>query len=276
MSQVDALVEKIKKEFIYMSKLVEIENREGIYLLTINREKALNALNKDVFEQLDGVMGEIKKSQGLIITGAGEKAFVAGADIKAMSEMSVGEAKEFAGFAHKVMNDLEELPFPTVAAVNGFALGGGLELALVCDLIFASKNALLGLPEVKLGLIPGFGGTQRLARKYGVSLAKKLIFSANPLSAQEAYDKGLVESLFETKEEMLKSASDFIQGCSKNSPMAVKTAKEVIKLTEMTNLEQGLKGEIDRFASLFASSETKEGVAAFLEKRKPNFNGGRG
>ncbi len=251
----------------------EVENNIGV--LTLNREDKLNALSAEVIEELKCLLEEISSQKliGLIFTGAGEKAFIAGADIKAMTEMSDREAETFAFAGQHVSLMFEELRFPVIAAVNGFALGGGLEMALACDFIYATENAVFGLPEVSLGLIPGFGGTQRLARIVGRNRAKELVYTGRKVKIEEAIKIGLVVKSFETKVEMLNSAEDLLKKIERNSPHAIGVAKFVINKGIDLTVNDGLNIEKEQFSLLFDSYDMKEGTKAFLEKRKPEFKG---
>ncbi len=253
--------------------LFTVENNIGI--LTINRPDKLNALNEDVLKELKTILSEIKtkKLTGLLFTGAGEKAFIAGADISAMSDMKAGEGLLFGKLGQTVTIDIENLPFPTIACVQGFALGGGFEMALACDFIFASSKAVFGLPEVKLGLIPGFGGTQRLARRTNAAYAKELVFSGRNVTAGEALTRGIVNQVFEGQVELMTGAQAYLTLVAKNSPLAVAKAKLAIDQGGQTTLEQGLGIEVNSFSGLFGSYDMKEGTAAFLGKRKAEFKG---
>lgn len=249
------------------------ENNRGI--LSFNRPDQLNALNEDVISELIDFCKEIesKKLSGLIVTGAGEKAFVAGADIKSMTSMSPQEAEAFAEKGQRASLLLEKLPFPVIAAVNGFALGGGLEMALACDFILASENAVFGLPEVSLGLIPGFGGTQRLAKVIGRNRAKEMIFTAKKIKADEAKNIGLALSVHSNKEELIAACDEIIKYASRNSSNAIAQAKAVINTGIDLSNEEGLDVEKTSFGEIFGSYDMKEGTTAFIEKRRPEFKG---
>ncbi|MBY0516837.1 MAG: enoyl-CoA hydratase/isomerase family protein [Bacteriovoracaceae bacterium] len=254
---------------------LQYEESNGVGILTINRPDKLNALNATVLKELKSFLSDAvsKKISGLILTGAGDKAFVAGADIAAMTSMSASDAVEFGRLGQTVTMMMEYLPYPVIAAVNGFALGGGFEMALACDFIFASEKAVFGLPEVKLGLIPGFGGTQRLARRTHIGFAKELVFSGRNMNAQEARDRGLVQKMFYDNAELLKGSKEFLEGVAKNSPLAIGMAKKVMDQGMQTTLEQGLGLEVNAFSQLFNSQDMKEGTAAFLAKRPAVFKG---
>lgn len=265
---------RIKKASTFMSNIhFVIENNIG--LLTINRPEKLNALNEEVLGELKVLLSEIKSKRltGLLFMGAGEKAFIAGADISAMNDMKASDGLAFGKLGQAVTTDFENLPFPTIACVQGFALGGGFEMALACDFIFASEKAIFGLPEVKLGLIPGFGGTQRLARRANLALAKELIFSGRNMTAIEAKERGVINQLFSSQEELMTGAKAYLAQVAKNSPLAISVAKIAINQGSQTTLEQGLGIEVNSFSGLFGSYDTKEGTAAFLAKRKAEFKG---
>ncbi len=251
------------------------EEQNNIGILTINRPEKLNALDATVLSELKSFLSEAtqKKLTGLIITGSGEKAFIAGADIAAMTSMTSGQATDFGRLGQTVTLMMEYLPYPVIAAVNGFALGGGFEMALACDFIFATQSAVFGLPEVKLGLIPGFGGTQRLARRTNPALAKELVFSGRNVKAEEAQVRGITTQVFADKAALIQGAKDYLAMVSKNSPLAVGLAKKVIDQGIQTTLEQGLTLEVNAFSQLFTSKDMKEGTAAFLAKRPAVFKG---
>ncbi len=249
-------------------------NNTGVAYLTVSRPKALNALNSEVFSDLEKLLLEIESNSSikcLVITGEG-KSFVAGADIKEMSGHSAEQAQEMSQRGQHIFNRISGLPFPTIAAVNGFALGGGLELAMSCDIILASEKAKLGLPEVSLGLIPGYGGTQRLSRLIGTVKANRVVFTGDIFTAQKMADWGLVSDVFslETfKEEVDKVASKI----ASQSPVAVASAKKAVAEGMNTHFKKGLVIEADLFSKCFTTQDSKEGIAAFLEKRKPEFTG---
>lgn len=251
-------------------------NTEGVVgVLTINRPTKLNALNIQVLSELKACLTELRSSnlKGLIVTGEGEKAFIAGADIAEMKPMTPGEAQAFSELGQRVTLAFEALPFPTIAAVNGFALGGGFEMAMSCDFIFASKNAVFGLPEVKLGLIPGFGGTQRLSRIVGERRAKDIMFSGRNVTSEEAFKLGIVLELFENKTELLEGAQKWMNLTIGNSSHAISRAKLALKEGTEGTLAEGLGIESHEFGNIFSTQDMQEGTAAFLEKRKANFQG---
>jgi enoyl-CoA hydratase len=208
----------------------------------------------------------------VVLTGAGDRAFAAGADIKYMSGLSVEEAKEWGALGHEVGTLLESMPKPTIAAVNGFALGGGCELALACDIRYAASTAKIGQPEINLGIIPGWGGTQRLARVAAVGVAKELIFSGRTVGAEEAARRGLVEAVFEP-DELMEKTLELAQLLASKSPRALAAAKQAINRAFQGEHAANLQVEADSFGELFASEDAKEGLAAFVEKREPHFTG---
>lgn len=257
-----------------MGGLVLTQSEGGIARITINRPEALNALNRELLTELTVVLEKVTRDptiQVLVLTGVGEKAFVAGADIKDMLALEPRGAEEFAQLGHRVMNAIHRSDVISIAAVNGFALGGGLELALSCDFRIASRNAKLGLPETTLGLVPGFGGTQRLARLIGTSRALELILTADMLSAEKAEAIGLVNRVCEPAElpaVVDQFARKLIEG---KGPSAQKTARWLVYSGMDLPLSAGLEREINSFAELFTKPECREGMQAFLEKRKPKF-----
>ena len=252
--------------------LVLVEDREQIRIITFNRPKKLNALNRPVLEQLLSILQETKKGDTdvVIFTGAGEKAFIAGADIAQMADFNYSQAKEFVFLGQRVMREIETLPQVTIAAVNGFALGGGTELAISCDFIYASERAVFGQPEVNLGIIPGFGGTQRLMRKIPWGMARELIFSGKQISAEEAFRIGLVNRVLPHSsllEETLKTA----ELIASKSWLAVRTAKQLMLKGADLPLAEACLLEVEAFSELFELGHPNEGMRAFLEKRKPNY-----
>ena len=256
---------------MYKTLLTEIET--GIFIITINRPDKLNALNKDVFNDLDKVTDEIYQNREIksaIITGAGSKAFVAGADISEFLTLNASQAAQLSTRGHRVFDKIEDSPKPIVAAVNGFALGGGCELALACHFIYASENAKFGQPEVNLGLIPGYGGTQRLTQLVGRNRALELLMSGNMISAKEAMDCGLVNKVFPA-EELLPKTKEILSLIQTKAPIAVTKVIECVNNFDHTR--QGYDLEIKKFGECFATEDAKEGAAAFLEKRKANFKG---
>lgn len=243
--------------------------------LTINRPEALNALNTEVLKELITFIThvqQIKDLRVLLVTGSGTKAFVAGADIKEMAAMNAVEAREFAELGQRAFNGFTQLPFAVIATVNGFALGGGCELALACDIIIASEKAQFGLPETTLGLLPCFGGTQRLARAVGLFKAREMIFSGNFYSAETALKMGMINSI-SPAENLLGSALKLAATIASRGPIAIGSAKKVINNGYELPLDEGLKAEAIAFGALFQTSDQKEGTSAFIEKRTPLFQG---
>ena len=255
------------------------EQENSIGKITINRENKLNALNsvvlKELKDLLETIIDEDKNYsiRGLILTGAGDKAFIAGADISEMNGMTSAEAEEFGKLGQDVSLLFEKINVPVIAAVNGFALGGGCEMAMSCDFIYATESAVFGQPEVKLGLIPGYGGTQRLARLVGRNKAKEIIYSGRNVKADEALNLGLAVKLFPNKEEMLLGVEDILSKILRNSPLAVGASKKVMNLGNDLTVAQGLECELQQFSKIFSSDDMKEGTTAFMEKRAPQFTG---
>lgn len=250
---------------------VLVNKEEKTAVITINRPESLNALNAKTIEELSVVFGELDADptiRVIVLTGSGEKSFVAGADIKEFSDFNQEKAEQLArNGQHILFNKIENLSKPVIAAINGFALGGGLELAMACHIRYASENARLGLPEVTLGLIPGYGGTQRLPKLIGKGLANEMIFSAKMIPSQKAKEIGLVNEVFPIDELLLKTR-ELAQMIANNSPMAIAKA---IKATNLSDTDKGFETEITYFGELFEMDDKKEGVSAFLEKRKPKF-----
>lgn len=257
----------------FKSMLLE-ERPDGVAVLTINRPDQLNAINRQVIDDLSKVVEALAKREdirALVLTGAG-RAFVAGADIKEMTGFSVEVATAFSKKGHDAMGALATLPFPVIAAVNGFALGGGLELAMACDFIYASSKARLGLPEVSLGVIPGFGGTQRLGRIVGLNTARELLFSGRIIKADEALQIGLVAGVFEA-ETFMDSVFERVAQIAGNGALAVRSARQVMRLGAEMPLDEANALEQKAFGELFDTADRKEGMEAFVAKRSPNFIG---
>ena len=257
-----------------MSKTVLLEVKNGIGYITINRPEALNALSSQVLADLNEVLDQVEKSEEIrvvIVTGAGEKAFVAGADIKEMDLMSPIQAFEYMTFANDTFTRLSDLRQPTIAVINGYALGGGMELALSTDIRIGFEKTVVGLPEVGLGIIPGFAGTQRMSRLIGTSRAKELIFTARTVKGQEAYDLGILNKLVPA-EELLSSAEELAAAIMKNAPLAVEKAKHVIQVGAELPLKNAIRLETEAEALLFSTEDKLEGMRAFVEKRKAVFN----
>ena len=245
----------------------EVEGQVGI--ITINRPKALNALNSQVLEDLDAALDavDLDTVRCLIVTGAGEKSFVAGADIGEMSTLTKEEGEAFGKKGNDIFRKLETFPIPVIAAVNGFALGGGCEISMSCDIRICSENAVFGQPEVGLGITPGFGGTQRLARLVSPGIAKQLIYTAINIKAPEALRIGLVNAVYPL-EELMPAAKKMAAGIAKNAPIAVRNCKKAINEGLQVDMDQAIVIEEKLFGDCFESYDQKEGMAAFLEKRK--------
>lgn len=253
--------------------LCEIQN--GVLVITINRPDKLNALNKQTIEELHETLVEAENQpeiRAIILTGSGQKAFVAGADIAEFANFSIEQGKQLSSIGHfKIFNFIENYSKPIIAAVNGFALGGGLELAMCCHIRVVSDNAKMGLPEVSLGVIPGYGGTQRLAQLVGKGKAFEMIVTADMINAQDAYKWGLANYVT-TQDELLNKCFEITAKLSTKSPTAIRTAIKVINAGYNTKLN-GFEVEIEEFGKSFGTKDFKEGVSAFLEKRKANFKG---
>ena len=251
------------------------EEAEGIATITITRPKSLNALNAEVLDELLSLLENIAKDEAirvLIFTGAGEKAFVAGADISELAEFTPLQAKHFSGKGHCVMERIQNLAIPVIAAVNGFALGGGLELALACDFIYASENAKFGVPEITLGIIPGFGGTQRLPRIVGKNISKEMVFTGKTLSAEEGEKLGFVNKVL-PPENLMEETRKTAKTMAAKGKVSLNQAKQAINRGMDVDLATGCRIEIDAFSLCLASVDAREGTSAFLEKRKPDFTG---
>ena len=245
----------------------EAEGQIGI--ITINRPKALNALNSTVLEELDKTLDavDLQTVRCLILTGAGEKSFVAGADIGEMSTLTKAEGEAFGKKGNDVFRKLETFPIPVIAAVNGFALGGGCEISMSCDIRICSENAVFGQPEVGLGITPGFGGTQRLARIVGTGKAKEMIYGARNIKAEEAYRIGLVNNVYPL-EALMPAAKKLAATIARNAPIAVRNCKRAINEGLQVDMDQAVVIEEKLFGNCFETYDQKEGMAAFLEKRK--------
>ena len=252
---------------------IEKELKDNLCIVKINREKALNAMNPTILNELyDNISSSIndKNIRAIIITGSGDKAFIAGADIKLMEKLDKKGGKEFGELGQKVTSSIERSSKPVIAAINGFALGGGCEISLACHLRFASKNAKFGQPEVKLGLIPGWGGTQRLPKIVGKGNAIELIIGGHIIDSNEALRIGLVNRVFD-QDKLLDEAISFAKIITANGPFAVSQSLKCINDSSNYSLVEGLKKELKQFSDLFGSQETNEGLKAFVEKRKAKF-----
>ena len=251
------------------------EFKNNIALVTVNRPKSLNALNPETLEELAAVFEELAAKDdvvGVILTGSGEKAFVAGADISAMQDYDALAGREFGRLGHRAMDAVASLPQPVIGAVNGFALGGGCELALACDFRICSENARFGQPEVNLGVIPGFGGTQRLPRQVGTGPALELLLTGDMIDAQEAYRIGLVNRVV-AQDELLAHCFGIMEKIGQKGPLAVRLCKEAVNSGIEMDLARACSSEADLFGVCFASEDQKEGMSAFLEKRQARFKG---
>lgn len=254
---------------------IRVEEQDGVAKIVINRPDKLNALNRLVIDELTLAVREVSRRDGpraAILTGEGQRAFAAGADIAEMSTMTVAQAKDFADAGHGVCLLIEEAPCAFIAAVHGFALGGGCELALACDFIYASDKARFGQPEVSLGLMPGFGGTQRLARRVGRARARELVYTGDHISAEAALAMGLVNAVVPPAEldERVRSVA---QKIAQKAPLAVGASKRVIARGSEIDLIAACELEAQAFSALFGSEDMKDGTKAFLEKRTPSFRG---
>ena len=257
-----------------MSKTVLLEVKNRIGYITINRPEALNALSSQVLADLNEVLDQVENSEDIrvvIVTGSGEKAFVAGADIKEMDLMSPIQAFEYMTFANNTFTRFSDLRQPTIAVLNGYALGGGMELALSTDIRIGYEKTVVGFPEVGLGIIPGFAGTQRMSRLIGTSRTKELIFTARTVKGQEAYELGILNKLVSV-EELLSSAEELAAAMIKNAPLAVEKAKHVIQVGSELPLKNAIRLETEAEALLFSTEDKVEGMRAFVEKRKAVFN----
>ena len=257
-----------------MSNTVLLEVKDGIGYLTINRPAALNALSSEVLTDLNLALEQIENSEDIrivIVSGQGDKAFVAGADIKEMDQMSPIQAFEYMTYANDTFTRLSDLTQPTIAVLNGYALGGGLELALSTDIRIGFEKTMVGFPEVGLGIIPGFAGTQRMSRLIGTSKTKELIYTARIVKGNEAYDLGILNKLVPA-EELLSSAEELAKSIMKNAPLAVEKAKHVIQVGSELPLKNAIRLETEAEALLFSTEDKVEGMRAFVEKRKAVFN----
>ncbi|MCD3217946.1 short-chain-enoyl-CoA hydratase [Clostridium botulinum C] len=251
-------------------KNVLLEKENNIAIVTINRPEALNALNTNTLNELDLVVDEVAKDDNIlvvILTGAGEKAFVAGADISEMKDKNVMEGRKFGLLGNKIFRKVETLEKPVIAAVNGFALGGGCELSMACDIRIASQKAKFGQPEVSLGITPGFGGTQRLARHIGMGMAKELIYSAKNINADEAFRIGLVNKVV-APEELMKEAKKLANEIAGRAPIAVKLCKQAINRGIQVDIDTAINIEAEIFGECFSTEDQKDAMTAFVEKRK--------
>ncbi|ABG03348.1 short chain enoyl-CoA hydratase [Rubrobacter xylanophilus DSM 9941] len=246
----------------------------GVAVVTIDRQEKLNALNARVQREITEVFEQALpgETRAAVITGAGERAFVAGADAGEMGSLSALEIREFGRIGTRMMEAIEQAPFPVIAAINGYALGGGLELALACDIRVAAENAVFGFPEVTIGIMPGAGGTQRLPRVIGSGIARELVFTGRMVSAREAKEIGLVNRVV-GEGEALGAAREMARQIAGNAPLAVRSAKIAMNVARNTDLASGIEHEGDLFALLFTTEDAREGLSAFAGRRKPEFKG---
>lgn len=250
-------------------QFAKLERVGSVVILTVNRPQARNALNAEVLSDIASVLDTLSRSDRcMIVTGAGEKAFVAGADIALMRNQNKTEAMDFARQGSDLFRRIEQLQIPVIAAVNGYALGGGFELALACDIRLASENAAFALPEVTLGIIPGFGGTQRICRALGISMAKELLFTGRKMKAQEALNCGLVNKVF-PQEALMSGAIDLATDIAANAPIAIRAAKAAANLCAETSLETGLEAALHLYVGCYETQDQQNAMSAFVEKRKP-------
>lgn len=243
------------------------DNKVGI--ITLDREHALNSLSISLLEELDELLDSIDTNQiyCLVITGAGKKAFAAGADIEEMSTMTVNEAKEYGIFGNKIFRKIETFPIPVIAAINGYCLGGGCELSLSCDIRYCSDNAVFGQPETGLGITPGFGGTQRMARAVGLAMAKQLMFTAKNIRSDEALRIGLVNAVY-PKDELMDKVMEIAHRIASNAPIAVRACKEAANRGSSLDMDQAYRIESDLFSTCFETHDQTESMKAFLKKEK--------
>ena len=252
-----------------------VEREEGVAVVTIERPEALNALNAEILQALRDRLRELSADaevRVVVLTGAGDRAFAAGADIKELQAKGVDEARAWGELGHEVCRLLETMPKPTIAAVNGLALGGGCELALACDLRYAAEGARIGQPEVNIGVMPGWGGTQRLARVVGLGVAKELVLTGRPMAAEEALQRGLVSAVHPA-DALLERTLEVARGLAAKAPLALAAAKESLDRSLQGDLGTALAEEAAAFGRLFGSEDQREGMTAFVEKREPRFSG---
>lgn len=260
---------------IYEEPFVNVERIEGIRRVTINRPESLNALNPDVLLSLTRLFIKFSKEddcRAVIICGAGPKAFVAGADVVTMSQLGPRPIAEYIEIGQRAMREIETCPVPIIAAVHGYALGGGLELALACDVIIAADDIKVGQPEVNLGIIPGFGGTQRLIQRCGIGTARRLCYSGDLLNADEALRTGLVDKVVPAAD-LQREAQSWAETVASKAPLAVRGVKRVIRQSQEQAMLAGMRMEVEEFLHLFATADREEGMTAFVGKRKAKFTG---
>jgi enoyl-CoA hydratase len=250
---------------------LELDEQGGVLTVTVNRPRARNALSRQTLTELRHLLTTFSGPRAVLLTGSEGPAFIAGADIREMAAMTPEEGEEFGALGQEVTSLLEQLPVPVVACVDGYALGGGCEMALACDFVYATGKAVFGQPEVLLGLIPGFGGCVRLYRRVGLARAREMIYSGRRVDAQEAHRIGLVNQVFDSREEMFTAARLVLADIAANSPVAVAACKSVINAVDGLGVGQGLRVELDAFRHTFTTDDMREGTSAFLAKRTPMF-----
>jgi enoyl-CoA hydratase len=248
-----------------------VDEHDGILTVTVDRPSARNALSQQTLTELRHLLTHFAGPRAVLLTGSEGPAFIAGADIREMAAMTPEEGEAFGALGQEVTRLLEQLPVPVIACVDGYALGGGCEMAMACDFVYATRKAVFGQPEVLLGLIPGFGGCVRLFRRVGVAKARELIYSGRRLDAAEAHRLGLVNDVFDSREEMFTAARLVLADIAANSPVAVAACKAVINAADGLGVEEGLRVELDAFRRTFTTDDMHEGTAAFLAKRTPEF-----
>lgn len=251
---------------------LELDEQGGVLTVTVNRPRARNALSRQTLTELRHLLKNFAGPRAVLLTGSEGPAFIAGADIREMAAMTPQQGEEFGALGQEVTRLIEELPVPVVACVDGYALGGGCEMALACDFVYATGKAVFGQPEVLLGLIPGFGGCVRLYRRVGLARAREMIYSGRRVDAEEAHRIGLVNQVFDTREEMFAAARLVLADIAANSPVAVAACKSVINAVDGLGVDQGLRVELDAFGNTFTTEDMREGTSAFLAKRTPMFH----
>ena len=248
-----------------------LDEHDGVLTVTVHRPPARNALSQRTLTELRHLLATFAGPRALLLTGSEGPAFIAGADIREMAAMTPEEGERFGALGQEVTRLLEQLPVPVIACVDGYALGGGCEMAMACDFVYATRKAVFGQPEVLLGLIPGFGGCVRLFRRVGIAKARELIYSGRRLDAVEAHRLGLVNEVFDNREEMFAAARLVLADIAANSPAAVEACKSVLDAVDGLGVEEGLKVELEAFREAFTTADMREGTAAFLAKRAPTF-----
>jgi enoyl-CoA hydratase len=248
-----------------------LDEHDGVLTVTVHRPPARNALSQQTLSELRHLFSHLTGPRAVLLTGSEGPAFIAGADIREMAAMTPAEGEAFGALGQEVTRLIERFPVPVIACVDGFALGGGCEMAMACDFVYATRKAVFGQPEVLLGLIPGFGGCVRLFRRVGVARARELIYSGRRVDAEEACRIGLVNAVFDTREEMFTAARLVLADIAANSPAAVATCKSVINAVDGLGVDDGLRVELDAFRRTFTTDDMREGTAAFLAKRTPHF-----